>query len=126
MFEREQGFTLLEVVVSVAILFLALVPMMDLFSLSTRWADSSRQDLMALALAQGKIEEIKKASFEEVVDAPGDPGAPPVPFPGNPSFSYRLSVQKISRCLKTVSVTVYYETVKGQRELTLTADKSWR
>lgn len=126
MLKNEGGFTLLEVVVSVALLLVALVPLVDYFIVASRWSASSEEDLIALALAQGKIEEIKKRPFGEVRDEPGNPQDPPVAFAENPSFSYRLSVQKVGRYLKTVTVTVYYEDGSGRREMSLTADKGWR
>lgn len=122
----ERGFTLLEVVVSVAILAIALVPLVDYLVSAARWTASSKEDLKALALAQGKIEEIKKKPFEEVQNEPRDPQEPPITFAENPSFSYRLSVQEISRYLKTVTVTVFYEDKSGPKEISLTADKGWR
>lgn len=116
----------MEVVVSVAILLVALVPLVDYLIVAARWSASSREDIIALALVQGKIEEIKKRPFEEVRDEPSNPQDPPVTFTENPSFSYRVSVQEVNRYLKTVTVTVYYEDVSGHREVSLTADKGWR
>ncbi|MGB9662205.1 MAG: prepilin-type N-terminal cleavage/methylation domain-containing protein [Moorellaceae bacterium] len=126
MLKGERGFTLLEVVVSVALLLVALVPLVDYLSLSGRWVSSSRADLTALELAQGKLEEIKKKPFTEVQAEPADPQGAPLPFGDNPSFSYRVAVQQVSRYLKTVTVTVFYQDAGGYREMSLTADKGWR
>ncbi|MGI9953178.1 prepilin-type N-terminal cleavage/methylation domain-containing protein [Moorellaceae bacterium AZ2] len=126
MLKNEGGFTLIEVVVSVVILVVAVVPLVDYLIVTARWSASSEEDLIALALAQGKIEEIKKRPFEEVRDEPDSPLDPPVAFVENPSFSYRLSVQESGRYLKTVTVTVYYEDAGGSRQVSLTADKGWR
>jgi len=102
------------------------VPLVDYLVLATRWSASSQEDVTALMLAQGKIEEIKKKPFEEVRNEPGNPQDPPITFIENPSFSYRVSVQEAGRYLKTVTVTVFYEDVSGPREMSLTADKGWR
>ncbi|MBE3581369.1 MAG: type II secretion system protein [Thermoanaerobacteraceae bacterium] len=126
MLKSQDGFTLLEVVVGVVILAVALVPLVDYLVVSSRWSASSEEELVALALAQGKIEEIKGRPLSEVRDEPENPGDPPLAFPENPSFRYRLTVDESGRYLKTVIVTVYYEDSWGSRQMSLTAEKGWR
>ncbi|KUK11814.1 MAG: Uncharacterized protein XD51_1266 [Moorella sp. 60_41] len=126
MLKNQAGFSLLEVVVSVFLLAVALVPLVDYLVKGSGWTASSREHLAALALAQGKIEEIKGRPFGEVGDEPQEPGDPPLTFAENPSFSYRVTVDRTGPYLKTVTVTVYFEDFRGSGQVSLTAEKGWR
>jgi len=75
----QKGFTLLEVMVSVAIIGIALVSLIGSQSQSVSIAASSRFETTASLLAQQKLTELALAGFDELRSAEGDFGDD---FPG--------------------------------------------
>ncbi len=122
----ERAFTLVEVLIAAAVVAVALVPLFGLFVHGTRWTADSRHLITAVNLAQNKLEELKNARFEDISTRP-DPGAPPLQFQEDSTYSYRVDVASTGPNLKTVTVTVYYETASGPRTVSLTMDRGrWR
>lgn len=76
---KEEGFTLLEVMVAVAILAIALVTLIGSQSQSVSLAALSRFDTTASLLARQKMTELTLAGFDGLADGEGDFGAE---FPG--------------------------------------------
>lgn len=116
----ERAFTLVEALIAAAVVAVALVPLFGLFVHGTRWTADSRHLITAVNLAQNKLEELKNARFEDV-------GAPPLQFQEDSTYSYRVDVASTGPNLKTVTVTVYYETASGPKTVSLTMDRGrWR
>jgi len=118
------GFTLPEVLVAVLVLIAAIVPLMTAFIYGTRWTAESRDLITAVNLAQGKLEELKNVTFEEVKNEPAVPDAPLLTFDGYPGYSYRVIVSGAEGThLKTVTVAVYYEAATGRKNVSVTMDR---
>jgi len=103
----EGGFTLIEVLVSVAVLSILVA---GLVSLLLEGAESARDGswmMIAVNLAEGKVEELRRADFTSVTST----GA--TPFAGFPEFSWQAAVTDRSLVLKEVTVTVSW-TNKGR------------
>lgn len=104
------GFTLLEVMIAVALIAIALVTLIGAQAQSVSIATSSRFDTMAALLAQWKLTEILQQDFEQLNDSTGTFGEQ------HPHFSWKLEVEEtggttlgikgMSGKLKTVDVTI--------------------
>ncbi|MFP7753283.1 type II secretion system minor pseudopilin GspI [Thermodesulfobacteriota bacterium B35] len=70
----QAGFTLLEVMVAVAILAIALVTLIGSQSQSVSLAGLTRFDTTASLLAAGKMTELQLAGFDDLTDGEGDFG----------------------------------------------------
>ncbi len=64
---NEKGFSYVEVLVSLTILVLVLVPSINLFGQSLISIDSSTDTLQAINAAQGKLEELRVSGYGEIV-----------------------------------------------------------
>jgi general secretion pathway protein I len=112
---KPQGFTLLEVMIAVAVLTIALAAVLGLQSKSLTLASESRFNTTAALLAQGKMAEITVAKMGELTSDTGDFGDV---FSG---YTWRLSVQnadlpgleKMKGRLKRIDLEVTY----GEGEL---------
>lgn len=102
------GFTLLEVMIAMAIIAIALTAVFGSQSQSVSLASEAKFDTTASLLAQSKMAEIDLMPVEEMVSDSGDFGED---FPG---YSWQLSVSsvmsdmpgKVSDYLKRVDLTV--------------------
>jgi general secretion pathway protein I len=107
---RIGGFTLLEVMIAVALIAIALVTLIGAQAQSVAIATGSRFDTMASMLAQWKLTEVHLQDFEQLNDATGNFGEQ------YPHFSWKLEVEEteggavgikgMSGMLKTVDVTI--------------------
>jgi general secretion pathway protein I len=107
---RIGGFTLLEVMIAVALIAIALVTLIGAQAQSVAIATGSRFDTMAPMLAQWKLTEVHLQDFEQLNDATGNFGEQ------YPHFSWKLEVEEteggavgikgMSGMLKTVDVTI--------------------
>ncbi|KKM10860.1 hypothetical protein SY88_11445 [Clostridiales bacterium PH28_bin88] len=102
LFKDEEGLTLVEVVVAILILGVALVPVMSMFSSGLLVYSKAKEDTIALALAQGKMEELFAVPSANL-DNEG-----PQSFPGEfASYAYRVEVGNYGDpMLKLIQVTV--------------------
>lgn len=120
--KKDDGFSLLEVMLAVLLLGIVLTPMLNIFITSGRLAASSWSETIALNLAQAKLEEMKDTSFDSVVEQSGA-------FPDNPDYNYAISVtsdEDYPSFLKVVTVTVNYYESGGPNSVSLTMEKSRR
>ncbi len=107
------GFTLLEVMVAVAVIAIAFVTLIGAQSQSVAIATDSKFDTMASLLAQGKIAELNLLDYNDVSDSTGDFGE------DFPNFTWKTKVTDLSEgdtgikgsggMLKTVDITVLIE-----------------
>lgn len=125
--EGERGMSLVEVVVAAAIIFLALIPMLQSFVLGGRYGEESRRIITALHLAQGKLEDLKNRPYSAVVNEPAypdfaDPGRS-VAFSGRPGYAYQVMVEEGQYNIKEVKLAVFYNDAGITRQFFLTMDK---
>ena len=72
--KREQGFTLLEIMVALSIIAIALTTLLTSQSQSLSLASEAKFDSMATLLAQSRIAEIETANIEDLRSESGDFG----------------------------------------------------
>jgi general secretion pathway protein I len=105
------GFTLLEVIVAMAIMVTVLVSVYRLHSQSLSMAMISRFYILAPQLAQQKLAELESTSLDKTVQDSGDFGEN---FPG---YTWQVAVEgvdsetlgEISQDLKRIDLTVAYQ-----------------
>ena len=85
----QQGFTLLEVMVSVTIIAIALVTLIGSQSQSVSIATISRFDATASLLAQQKLAELSRGGFDELQSSSGDFGE------AFPEYSWSVEVRDL-------------------------------
>lgn len=66
MFDNKQGFTLIEVLISIFILTAGIIAVLQAFPLGTKILGSSKMVTIASQLGQAKIEELISRSYEEI------------------------------------------------------------
>lgn len=136
MYYREntnKGFILVEVLLAALIITAALVPIMDAFVRGALWTAQAEDMIVALNLAQSKLEELKNRPYEYLeAGEPLDSGHQPKPFDNYPEYSYRITVLESSASgsgennIKTVTVTVF-DTATEKELVSLTMDKGdWK
>jgi general secretion pathway protein I len=108
--ERNRGFTLLEVMIAVAIIGIALVAVLGSQSQSLSLASEAKFNTTAALLAQGKMAEIETESMENLSSDSGDFGED---FP-NYHWEYTVSslsiagVEQALDFLRQIDLTVYW------------------
>jgi len=66
-----RGFTLIELIVSITILAIVIVPTLGLFSAAFKNNRYAKEKLVAIALAQGRIEELKAMNYQNLIGQEG-------------------------------------------------------
>lgn len=107
---RDNGFTLLEVMIAVAIIAIAVVTLLGAQSQSVSIAASARFDTMASMLAQWKMSDLMLQDFDQLADDEGNFGE------DYPDYSWKLRVSELTedetgilgtaQLLKALDITV--------------------
>ena len=112
---NQQGFTLLEIVISLLILGIALVPMLGMFSTAHLGLNHGNLSTEALGLAQEIMEDLKLQHLKGI----GLDSSPRRAIAGHHDYSYEVHVHSAGSRLKQVKVTVYYSLAGQERSLSL-------
>ena len=114
-----KGFTLLEILVSTALVALALLALIAVIISGLRLLTNSGKLTVASQLAREEMETIKKRGYANITvgtnfkGAAADPatGFPPPPYPGRDEFKLVVNATTYSPTLRQVNVEVLW----GQR-----------
>lgn len=68
---KSRGFSLIEVVAAMALVGIALIAVLNMFTLGNRDVITRREELIALSLVRGKLEELKAKDLANVVNEAG-------------------------------------------------------
>ena len=118
-FRSEEGFSLIEVMVSIVLLSLVLLPIISYFITSIQAVDHTEQRTIALNLAQAKIEELKIKDFNNIVDEIEGYGAIGSSSSAQEKFKRKTKVVTVEDGnMKRVTVQVLWN--QGQKKLKLT------
>ena len=110
---KQRGFTLLEIMIAVAILSIALVAILRSHSQSIVLADASIRYEKALFLAREKITEIEMKGFPEVVEEEGV-------FDNDKDFSWKSkTLETPYEGLREVRLTVTFKIGDTEKKINL-------
>ncbi|HHY13460.1 MAG TPA: type II secretion system protein [Thermoanaerobacterales bacterium] len=112
--KNEKGFTLIELILAVAILAIIITPMFGLFSETFNNNRIAKGKTEAVALAQSKIEELKTLDFNELSVMVGNPQEE-IPISEYPKFNRSVNVSVEEPGLLNIQVKVYW----GNGEISL-------
>ncbi|MBO8137647.1 MAG: type II secretion system protein [Desulfotomaculum sp.] len=120
---NQRGFTLVEVVISLTIILMVIVPLGQMLIQGRGQAAANLINIQAVNLAQGIMETVKAKKYSQV-NSTGwqEISAPP---PGG-KWLYRITVECGSYNLKTVTVYLRYPVNGRQKEISFTMLKGLR
>jgi Tfp pilus assembly protein PilV len=102
--KSELGFTLAEVLASLAILLIGILALLSLFPQGMKAAKVAEDKTVAAFLAQQKAEDIKRQEFLWSAGTT----AGPIPFPLEPNFRWQASVVAAGGTDRLVTVTILW------------------
>lgn len=91
MTSHERGFSLLELIIAVAVLAIGLVGILQIFPVGLRASRRSGMITKAAFLAQNKIEEVKITGFDAIQELP-----PKIPLSGSEGdFEWEIAIDEV-------------------------------
>jgi len=111
----EKGFSLVEVLITLLIVSITIIPLVNVFSLNEKVTAEIRAEDTALFLAQAKLEEFKGYTFDNLENI-SDKTA----FTGYPDYFFTVKIEPENDYLKKITVTIYYQQTEKEKQITLT------
>ena len=112
--KKNAGFTLLEIMITIAIVGIALVAIMRALAMSVDVCNKSRNISISTLLAKGKMAEIESRGFPDAEEISGDFGEE---YPG---FKWERSISKIGmEGLRKVVVRVLWQEGESEENVEL-------
>lgn len=103
---NQRGFTLVEVIITVFILSLCVIPVYTGLIAGSKNVDSAQRRMIALGLAQGKLEEILSLDYRSISSRETKENFPD-PY-SRYSYTVFVTEETIPAQWKKISLTVYY------------------
>ncbi len=103
---NQRGFTLVEVIITVFILSLCVIPVYTGLLAGSKNVDSAQRRMIALGLAQGKLEEILSLDYRSISSRETKENFPD-PY-SRYSYTVFVTEETIPAQWKKISLTVYY------------------
>jgi len=89
---NKKGFSLLELIIAIAVLAIGLVGVLQIFPIGLRASQRAGMMTKAAILAQNKIEDVKLAGFDEITELP-----PKIPIGGRDGdFEWAIKIEDLS------------------------------
>ncbi len=115
---EERGFTLVEIVVTIAILGLSLPPLLNAFTSGARGQALTENRTTALYLLKYKMGEVEAEGFPEVRTEEGE-------FDGNDQYTWSITVSDIEseelEGLRRITVSVFWQYRQKEKSMSLQA-----
>ncbi len=90
--DKNRGFSLLELIIAIAVLAVGLVGVLQIFPIGLRASQRAGMMTKASFLAQNKIEDVKLAGFDAITELP-----PKIPLSGKDGdFEWAIKIDNIS------------------------------
>nr|MBU1328647.1 type II secretion system GspH family protein [Candidatus Omnitrophota bacterium] len=90
--KRNRGFSLLELIIAIAVLAVGLVGVLQIFPIGLRASQRAGMMTKASFLAQNKIEDVKLAGFDAIIELP-----PKIPLSGKDGdLEWAIKINNIS------------------------------
>jgi Tfp pilus assembly protein PilV len=119
---NEQGYSILDTMMAGLILVVVLIPLVNLQPKIVNLTASAEKYNTAIFLAQGKIEEMKAMPYDRLSgELPR--GENRFPFNGYENYIYTLKIDDEQYGLKTITVTVFYQEARVERNISLIAER---
>lgn len=96
-----QGFTLLEVIIAIAVLTLGIVMILQVFPLGFRVEKGTQMQTQAVLLAQEQIEELSSKAYQDITVGTTTENSLPTPFE---KFSRQTKISYVNADLEEVAV----------------------
>ncbi|AQS58478.1 type IV pilus modification PilV family protein [Desulforamulus ferrireducens] len=118
------GFTFIEVMISILILGIVLIPLIDVFARSNINSLDAEKSTTALYLSQSKLEQLINTPFSDIKSVNKQP------YPGKDSYTYSVTVLETASDkgyqVKNITVVVYYHLGGVEKQVSLTMEKTNR
>lgn len=114
--KRANGFTLLEILATIALFLLVTVFLLQAFNLGYLSIGGLEGTNLALFLAGDKLEELRNTPYDSIVNTNR------TPIPGHPGYESQVEVgfpQAPNQDIKKVMVVIYYPAKDGTKQLVL-------
>lgn len=105
--KQKRGLTLISSLILIVLVAIALVPLLRALSISLFVSGETESNIMALNLAQGKLEEIRSFPYENISSEAKSQ------VPNYPSFQREVIVNTPQPNLKDITVIVYWDLSGG-------------
>ena len=115
------GFSLLEVLLSVALLAGGVVALMELFQMAQAGTTDAESALTAMHLSQRRLEELRNVAYSSLASESKATISSPSGFS---QFSREVTVTTPYTNLKQLVVTVYWTTTNGETSVSLQTHRS--
>jgi len=116
---NQNGLTLIEVLLSMLLLTIILIPLLGSLTQSAFVYNTSSNQTQAVLLARQKMEEIKALSYQDI-----PANIPKTPFTSVTGYAYTINTTEHTLSaggkLKIVQITVYYPANKAEKSYQLT------
>ena len=90
--DRKKGFSLLELIIAIAVLAIGLVGVLQIFPIGLKASQRAGMMTKAAFLAQNKIEDVKLAGFDAITELP-----PKIPLSGRDGdFEWAIKIDDIA------------------------------
>ncbi|NPV72440.1 MAG: hypothetical protein HPY89_01310 [Pelotomaculum sp.] len=115
---NRKGFIFLDLVFSITIFSLVLIPVLNMMLGSTLNSAAAKKTDIAVNLAQMKLEEYRNTGFGELL-----PVEEKTAFEDHPGFTYTVGLVQDGRISRVVTVTVFFQTASGEKSVALSMER---
>ncbi len=106
----QKGFTLIEMLLVLALITVALLPLLSALSGTLIASSDNESTTIASGIAQAKMEEIQNTAYDNIVSSSKSP------VPNYPAYMQEVQVAEPQVNLKDVNINIYWKTSSGSEK----------